>query len=101
MVNKMVCDTIRKGKNCLFMKKSCTFPTGKCYPIAEKCGACKNTELFDDVIYCKVYMDPGAIWTTSCGRSTVMAKPIIEEQKKINPLKASKKASGGKMKKKK
>lgn len=99
----MKCNTIRMNKDCPFMtKKGCSYRMGACLPIVEKCGECKNVEVFNDKTYCTVYMNPEVIWTTSCGKSTVKQKPIIEDAvKKVNPLKQSKKDSGGKMKKKK
>ena len=96
----MICDTVRTGKDCTFIKKSgCSYIAKTCFPIVEeKCTECKNVESFNEKKYCKSYMNPELTWKTGCGLNTarILTK---EEVKKINPLKASKQASKGKKKK--
>ena len=94
----MICETERKGKDCSFMKKTgCNYVFGKCFPIVEKCKDCKKIETFGENNFCNAYMKPEIVWRTGCALTTtrVLTK---DEIKKINPLKASKKANKGRKK---
>lgn len=99
----MKCNTVRIGTECLFAKKSgCSFTNGSCLPVIEKCGECKNTLVIETGVYCKSYMSPAASWSnlTGCGLTTVRVLKV-EDTKKLNSIKASKKSVGAKVKKKK
>ena len=95
----MICTTVRKGKECSFAGKSrCGYILNTCFPIVEKCNGCNNIEVFNEKTYCKSYMSPEMTWKTGCGLATNKVLKV-EDTKKLNPLKASKKASKGKKKK--
>ena len=72
-----------------------TFSGAPAYVIAEKCEGCSNVIEHDGKSYCKSYKDPAAKWMFGqCNLATHVIRKI-EEAKKINPLKASKKAMKG------
>lgn len=96
-----VCNTIRKGTRCQFMKiDKCSFPDGFCSPIVDKCEGCKNIIDYDNVTYCKSYMKPESMWLSGrCPLCTVRIETPKEVMKKLNPIKASKLASKAKKEK--
>jgi hypothetical protein len=49
----MVCETLKQGVECLFMKKTgCSYNGGKCYTIVENCEGCTRTLEFETGKYC-------------------------------------------------
>ncbi len=93
----MLCTTTKKGIDCFFMsKKGCTFLGGKCHEIVAQCEGCGHILACADKKYCKAYPDPAAKWQFgSCNLATHIVRKLTEV-KKVNPLKASKKAATGK-----
>lgn len=87
---RLNCLTVKSGEKCSFMtKKGCGYNGGTCLPIIEKCVGCKNVKNE----YCSIYPEPLAKWGVGgCGFATHIEKELVEA-KKVNPLKASKKAS--------
>lgn len=94
----MQCVTVKKGIDCFFMKKSgCTFQGGKCHEIVEQCEGCGHILVCDEKKYCKAYPDPASKWMLGpCNLATHVQRKLGGEQKKVNPLKASKKSMSGK-----
>ncbi len=90
----MICDTVRKGVNCTFMSASgCKFNGGVCNEIVEQCRGCSRTVTYDSGIYCSAAPSPLLKWKQgACNMATHM-KAAAAAQAKINPLKASKRAS--------
>jgi len=90
----MKCNIIKIGKECSFMKKNgCSFGSGQCLPILEKCNGCNNKETYGDKEYCISYPSPVLIWQMQCPKAShVIAARLkaIKAPQKINPLKASK-----------
>ncbi|MBN1547651.1 MAG: PxxKW family cysteine-rich protein [Syntrophaceae bacterium] len=100
----MLCQTVKEGVECTFMSKNgCTFIGGSCKTIIESCVGCNKVVEYPTGQYCKVYADPASRWTTGkCAIASHVSRDIKETTQKINPLKASKRASkGGKGGKKK
>ena len=93
----MVCETLKKGAECLFMKKTgCSYNGGKCYTIVENCDGCTRVVVFETGKYCASFPYPEQKWQKgTCPMSTHVKKTAKEEQK-INPLKASKRNAGKK-----
>jgi len=93
----MICATTKKGTECSFMTaKGCSFAGGTCKEIVAKCEGCANILAVGDKKYCKTFPDPKAKWMFGvCGLATHIVRKA-EEAKKVNPLKASKKAMQGK-----
>ncbi len=90
----MLCNTVKSGIECAFMNKGgCGFPGGSCRPIIEKCEGCNKTLETETGKYCKVYPDPTAKWITGTCPTASHIKREVKEEQKINPLKASKRAS--------
>lgn len=91
----MVCQTVKVGSECAFMtKKGCGFNGGTCHVIIDKCENCNKIMEFSEGNYCKVYPDPSSKWFSgNCPTATHIKKEITEATQKINPLKASKRAS--------
>jgi len=105
----LACKSERPGKLCKFWMKNkkypdgvCTFNDNHCSKIVDRCGGCKYIEKTDIGDWCLVYMNPSIVWEYS---SLNVGCPMyvnpeeiqkkIEEEKKINPLKVSKRAKKG------
>jgi hypothetical protein len=91
----MVCQTIKVGVECAFMSKTgCGFNGGSCYQINEKCEGCGKVIEHATGTYCMVYPDPNSKWSIGgCPMATHIKKETAANGQKINPLKASKRAS--------
>ncbi|MDQ5985326.1 MAG: hypothetical protein CSYNP_01034 [Syntrophus sp. SKADARSKE-3] len=96
----MICQTVKNGMECTFMTKNgCSFMSGQCKPISEKCEGCLKVFDWENGKYCKVYADPASRWHMGiCPTATHVKMEIKESSQKINPLKASKRASRAKKK---
>jgi hypothetical protein len=88
----MVCQTIKPGTECIFMKKNgCSYNGGRCYPIVESCKGCDRVVTYEAGSYCKTYCEPSLKWTKgTCNFATHIKKEVKEDTFKLNPLKASK-----------
>jgi len=93
----MKCTTKRPGMECSFMtKKGCAFPGGACFEIIDKCEGCARVITTDAGKFCSVYPHPEMKWKRGVCNFATHVKPEIakdESGKKINPLKAAKRAS--------
>ena len=91
----MICQTVKNGTECTFMnKKGCSYTGGQCKVIIDKCEGCNRIFEWEDGKYCRVYADPGSRWNLGvCPTATHVKLEIKEAAQKINPLKASKRAS--------
>jgi hypothetical protein len=91
----MLCQTVKTGQECGFMsKKGCGFFGGSCHIIIDKCGDCAKIFDYESAKYCKVYPDPVSKWLNGkCPTATHIKLEIAETTQKVNPLKASKRAS--------
>jgi hypothetical protein len=91
----MICQTIKVGTDCGFMmKKGCGFKGGACHPIVEQCNGCGKVMDCPTGQYCKIFPEPAVKWLTGkCSMATHIKSDIKEAVQKINPLKASKRAS--------
>lgn len=77
-------------------KKGCTFLGGACHEIVPQCEGCGHILDCDGKKYCKSYADPSAKWMFgTCNLATHIQRKLADT-KKVNPLKASKKAAKGK-----
>jgi hypothetical protein len=96
----MQCITLKKGVECAFMtRKGCNFNGGRCHPVVESCEGCGKTLNSDEGTFCLVVPHPAKKWTTgACNFATHRKAAVVEEAQKLNPLKASKRAAGAKMK---
>lgn len=93
----MVCDSVKPGVECIFMKKTgCSYNGGKCYTVVESCEGCTRILEFETGRYCASFPYPAQRWQKgTCSMSSHVKKTSVEEQK-INPLKASKRNAGKK-----
>ncbi len=96
----MQCQTVLPGTECTFMSKNgCVFPGGSCQNIVEDCEGCEKIVESSIGKVCSVYPAPAKKWANGiCNFATHAKIEIKVEDVKVNPLKASKKASGGKKK---
>lgn len=94
----MVCTTVRPGFDCFFMtKRGCTAPGGACSPTVERCNGCARAYLVDGKTFCSEFPVPSAKWAIgTCNLATHVQKDQQTERRRVNPLKASKKAQAGK-----
>jgi hypothetical protein len=91
----MQCATVKEGVFCSFMAPSgCTYNGGRCYTIVEKCSGCDRVKGFPTGEYCTSYPNPGVKWEFGKCNFATHIKVEKVEQKKLNPLKASKRAAG-------
>ncbi len=94
----MKCETLKKGTECVFMKKAgCSYSGGKCLTIVEQCEGCDRIVEFESGRYCASFPAPAQKWQKgTCPMSSHVKKTKTAEEQKINPLKASKRAAGKK-----
>jgi len=65
-------------------------------PVVDSCKGCANLVEVDGTSYCAVYQDPKLRWVFgTCPMATHVERKWDEGKKKINPLKASKRAARG------
>ena len=63
-------------------------------PIIENCDGCERIIVEEEVKYCKTYANPEAKWRNGLCNFATHAKPeIVVQNVRVNPLKASKRAS--------
>ncbi len=95
----MECTTNRPGSQCTFMgKNGCTYAGGACFEIVEKCEGCSRIVAYETGKFCAVYPHPAMKWKRGiCNFATHVKREIEKDAsgKKINPLKAAKRASRG------
>jgi len=95
----MECTTVRPGTRCKFMSsKGCTYMEGVCFEIVEQCEGCGRVTEYGDRKFCAVYPHPAMKWRSGiCNFATHVKKEVPKDEsgKKINPLKAAKRASRG------
>jgi hypothetical protein len=90
---------MKNGIECAFMtQKGCNFNGGRCHTVVEACNGCSKSQTFDEGIFCLVAPDPAAKWARGKCNFATHAKNGADasKDKKINPLKASKRAAAGK-----
>ncbi len=90
----MICETIRKGSECAFMtKKGCGYNGGACHQALEACAGCNRIVVVSEARYCSSCPDPAVKWKLgNCNLATHIVKETAQAAK-VNPLKASKRAS--------
>lgn len=96
----MICNTMKPGIECIFMRKDgCSYNGGNCYPIIENCNGCEKTVEYPQGKFCKAVAEPRAKWLTNiCNLAThVKRESKVETQKSIDPLKLSKRRAAGKL----
>jgi hypothetical protein len=91
-VLKMICTTIRKGDECVFMTASgCKYNGGACKPVVEACEGCQRVSSYETGNYCTSAPDPALKWKNGNCNLATHVKAVVEVQKqKVNPIKASK-----------
>jgi len=90
----MVCTTVRPGYECAFMtKKGCQFNGGKCHTIVEQCEGCQRIVEYPTGKFCMNFLDPSAKWKNGmCNMGTHVKRNHVDDNHKLNPLKASKRS---------
>lgn len=88
----MICDTVRKGDECVFMSaKGCKYNGGACKPAVEACEGCQRLVEKESGVYCTVAPDPVIKWKNGNCNMATHVKTVVETKKqKLNPIKASK-----------
>lgn len=87
----MDCLTIKDGTYCAFMKPAgCSFSDGHCLPVTEECQGCAQIKEYPSGQYCMTYGNPAAKWSLGRCNFATHVKLEKKEEKKVNPLKASK-----------
>ncbi len=94
----MICQTVKAGTDCAFMTKAgCGYNGGTCHQVVEQCEGCQRVVEVPAGRFCASYPNPGIKWKTGhCNFATHVKAPVTTQQVKINPLKASKRASKAK-----
>lgn len=92
----MNCATVKQGKECPFMaSKGCSFNGGICHEVVEQCNGCNRNIEFNAAWYCMACPDPTVKWKSGrcnlASHLTATAAPTT--QKKVNPIKASKRGN--------
>jgi len=88
----MICTTVRKGDNCVFMTANgCSYNEGTCLPIVEECSGCLRPSQFETGMYCTAAPDPSLKWKNGiCNMATHVKAVEVVKKQKLNPIKASK-----------
>ncbi len=96
----MQCQTVLPGTECTFMAKNgCVLPEGSCQAVVDNCEGCEKIVEGSIGKVCGAYPYPSKKWANGiCNYATHVKVELKVEDIKVNPLKASKKASGGKKK---
>jgi hypothetical protein len=91
----MVCTTVKKDFDCVFMtKKGCSFNGGTCHPIVEACHGCSRAVEFSAGWYCTACPEPVVKWKHGpCNFATHVVKETHGVTNKLNPIKASKRGA--------
>ena len=94
----MQCITLKEGVECAFMtNKGCNFNGGRCHTVVDQCEGCSRTLTASEGIFCTVAPSPATKWARGkCNFATHMERKVAEQNQKLNPLKASKRAATGK-----
>ncbi len=70
------------------------YTDGSFLPVVEQCDGCERVIEVKSAKYCKTYVNPGAKWRQGMCNFATHAKPELKLVKvRVNPLKASKRAS--------
>jgi len=95
----MKCNTLKPNTECDFMTaKGCTYQGGQCEPIIDKCEGCGKILIAEEKKYCSVFPSPAGKWRKGlCNFATHAKKEVPKDEsgKKVNPLKAAKRAARG------
>jgi hypothetical protein len=94
----MKCETVLPGTECTFWTKNgCIFEGNSCQPVVEACEGCAHIVQSEVGLVCAIYPAPARKWAAGlCNFATHKKVEIENVEAKINPLKASKKASAKK-----
>ncbi len=97
----MQCQTVLPGAECTFWsKQGCIFEGNSCQLVIDKCQGCERIVEGTIGQVCSVAPSPQQKWKSGlCNFATHQKIEIKSVEAKVNPLKASKKASAGKKKK--
>jgi hypothetical protein len=92
----MICASAKKGVDCFLVRPAANSTAVGAYTIAEKCTGCQKAQQFLTGTYCLMFPEPATKWRIgNCNMATHIVKaPSTKETPKLNPLKASKRASG-------
>ncbi|MBM4310734.1 MAG: hypothetical protein FJ119_07300 [Deltaproteobacteria bacterium] len=92
----MICETTKKGVDCLFMsKQGCSYKDNTCKPVVEQCTGCEKAQEFAGGTYCAAYPEPALKWKTGKCNFATHIKREAKKEKVINALKASKRKAKG------
>jgi hypothetical protein len=87
----MLCETIKEGVDCFFMKKDgCQFSGGACHQIIDVCIGCNRIQEYPTGKYCNSFPEPTVKWKNGNCNMATHIKVEAKVEQKINPLKASK-----------
>lgn len=92
----MICTTVKAGSDCAFMTKvGCGYNGGSCHPVVETCEGCQRVKELETGRYCSTYPNPAQKWKTgNCNFATHIKVEKVQQQNKVNPIKASKRLKG-------
>ncbi len=67
------------------------------HQVIESCEGCARIEEVGEDMFCKTYPNPAAKWRLGkCNFATHVKELVQQQEVKLNPLKASKRAAKGK-----
>jgi hypothetical protein len=94
----MKCETVLPGTECSFWsKQGCVFEGNSCKLVVEECQGCGRVVDSTVGLVCSVYPAPAKKWAAGlCNFATHKKVELASVEAKVNPLKASKKASAKK-----
>jgi hypothetical protein len=75
-------------------KAGCSFSGGRCQPVIEQCEGCAQINEYPEGRFCATFGNPEAKWTLGRCNFATHIKDEKQVEKKVNPLKASKRGAG-------
>jgi hypothetical protein len=74
--------------------KGCSFNGGRCHTVFEQCEGCGKIKEYTGGQFCTTFGNPEAKWALGRCNFATHVKGEKQVEKKINPLKASKRGAG-------
>jgi hypothetical protein len=89
--------TLKSLDPAVLAKMPLTLSGNPAHKVVDQCVGCAHVQDIGETKFCKAYADPASKWQFgSCNLGTHVVRKLGGEVKKVNPLKASKKAMKGK-----
>lgn len=91
----MNCVTMKEGTYCSFMTAAgCGYNGGRCHVVVDSCKGCERVVNYPTGEFCSSFPNPMIKWEFGKCNFATHIRVERKEEKKLNPLKASKRSAG-------